>query len=194
MKDKKKQNFLFGCLIAISLFVILIVVMANIKVTPLKVYTDPQFKFSLKYPAYWKMVPRPEKGLALVQFFAPKSSESDEIFENVNIVLVDLSTKPKMMDLNFFTDVTTKQLLGVFGDYVNVLESKQIRMSGMPAYRILYITKTESGLTQSKIKYLHAWMIKGRAAFILTYVGDQEGFDASLKHVDRMIRTFKFEE
>ena len=194
MEDTKKQNFLFGCLITISLFAILIVILANIKVTPLEVYTDQQFKFSLKYPAYWEMVPRPENGAALVQFFMPKTSEDDNVAENVNIVLVDLSTNPKMTDIKFFTTVTTKQLLGVFGDYVNVLNSQQIRMSGLPAYRITYITKTEAGAIQAKIKYLHAWVIQGRFAFILTFVGDQEGFDANLNDVNRMIKTFKFEK
>lgn len=194
MDDKKKKNILFGCLISISLFVILIVILANIKVTPLKVYTDPQFKFSLKYPAYWRMVPRPEGGAALVQFFAPKSSEFDRFAENVNIVANHLGLYPKLRNLDAFSKETMRQLLGVFGEFVNVVENKQIRLDGLPAYRFSYITSDETGVSGSKIKYLHVWVMHGQHVLILTFIGERNEFDDNLKHVNRMIRTFKFEK
>lgn len=194
MEEKKTKNFLFGCLIAVSLFVIFIVILANIKVTPLKTYQDKQFKFSLKYPEYWVMEERPHDGLGLVQFSAPQSSEFDKIYESVNITLVDLALKPQLQNIDNFTKTTTTQLLGVFGDYVNVVESKKIRLGGLPAYRLTYVTLTETAFAKAKFKYLHAWTVRGRHAFILTFVGEKDGFNANLRHVNRMIRTFKFEK
>lgn len=193
MDDRKKKSILFGCLITVSLFAILIVVLANIKITPLKVFKDPQYKFSLKYPTYWRMELRSGDGLALVSFFAPKSSEFDMFAENVNITVQNLGLRPRLRNLDAFTKETVKQLLGTFGEFVNVVESKQIRMGGLPAYRITYVTSANTGVTGSKIKYLHVWVIRENAAFILTFIGIRKEFDDNLRHVNRMIKTFKFE-
>lgn len=190
-KERKAQNRFFAWMIGIALFVILLIILESIKITPLETYQDPQYQFSLKYPAYWTRIDRPEEGMALVQFAAPSSSEFDKFAENVNISIVDMSAKPDM-DLKGFSNLTTRQLIGVLGDFVNILESKNIRMGGYPAYRISYITHTVTPLTETKLKYLHVWTIRGSTAFILTYVGEQKEFDENLPHVNRMIRTFRF--
>jgi uncharacterized membrane protein len=192
-KERKIQNILFGWLIAAAVLIILVVILEFIKITPLETYVDPQYHFSLKYPAYWKKIDRPEQGMALVQFVAPQSSSLDKFAENVNISLVDLGRKPGMT-LQSFSHLTTKQLIGVFGDYVNILESREIRLGGLPAYRFSYMTHTDTFATKSKMKYFHVWTLRGGYALILTYVGEQKEFDKNLRHVNRMIRTFKFVE
>ena len=76
MKDKKRQNTFFGWIIGISLFVILLIVLSFIKVTPTGVFTDKQHHFSLKYPEYWGVQTHPDNHpLVLAQFFPPPSSE-----------------------------------------------------------------------------------------------------------------------
>lgn len=193
MAVKKTQHIVFGLLIVLSLIAILVVILLTIKITPLKVYTDKQFHFSLKYPKSWTLKVRPENGAALAVFIPPVTP-GDKFAENVNITIFDLSRRPRLMELKAFTKENTRQILGMFGKYVNVYESKQIRMGGLPAYRLAYITMEQPLATDEKMKYLYAWTIKGRTAFIVTFVGERGQFDEHLPHVNRMIRTFKFEK
>ncbi|MEW5894827.1 MAG: PsbP-related protein [Candidatus Omnitrophota bacterium] len=193
MKEKKLQNFLFGALITVALVVIVMVILSQIKIIPTKEYHDEQFKFTVKYPAYWPIVVRPQNGMALVQFSSPKSSEDDKVIENVNISIVDLALNPKMMDINYFSKITTQQMIGTFGEGLNVLETKSARWSGLPAFRFSYVTKEKTSITGSRMKYLHVWTIKGQYAFILTYIGEAEEFDENMKRANIIIKSFKFD-
>lgn len=201
MDKRKLQNVLFSVLISIAVLVIVAVILDHIKITPLKVYRDKEYHFTLKYPEYWTMEERPQGGVALVVFAAPRGEEGDKFNESVNITVVDLSREPKLQNLTAFSKETTRQLLGVFGKYFNVFESQMIRMGrhfgpfgGIPAYRFGYITLNKTAATGGKLKYLHVWTLRGRTAFILTFAGDLEDFNANLRHFNRMVKTFKFEK
>lgn len=192
---KQSQHVVLSLLIGVSFVVIGAVAFLTLRgqVTPLEIYHDPQYHFSLKYPQGWTVTSRPENGAALVSF-VPPVTPGDRFAENVNITLLDLAREPRLTDLDVFTKETTRQLLGVFGKYVNVYDARKIRMGGLPAYRLAYVTHNETRATNQKMKYLHAWTLKGRLAFILTFVGESRQFDEYVKHVDRMIKTFRFEK
>ncbi len=192
MREKKSHNIFFGAIITVAVLVIVIGAMAIIQVTPLSVYRDPQYHFSLKYPSYWTVVERPQNGAALVQFMLPPSSALDSFIENVSITTVDLSRNPEMTDLKRFTRSTTGQMTGVFGEYLNILETRDIRMGGQPAFRFVYVTHADTAATKGKMKYLHVWTLRGTQALIITYMGNQDDFDTNLPHVNRIIRTFTF--
>jgi len=192
---KQSQHLILSLAIGVSFIIIGVAIFLVLRgqATPLDVYTDPQYHFSLKYPRGWTVTSRPENGAALVSF-VPPLTPGDVFAENVNITLFDLAREPRLTDIDAFTKETTRQLLGVFGKYVNVYDARKIRMGGLPAYRLAYVTHNKAEATQEKMKYLHAWTIKGQFAFILTFAGERQQFDESLKHVDRMIRTFRFEK
>ena len=195
MKEKKIQNRFFGCLIAVASFIILIIILQSIKVTPLKVFQDPQYHFSLKYPAYWQVVTHPQdEKLILAAFALPFSPETDKFRENISITLVDLSRLPQLMDLNRFTARTIKQAIAAFGEYADVVESRQLRMDGIPAYRFSFVTRAGLADVRSRMKHVYVWFIRGRYGYILAFMGDMDAVNANLKHFNRMVRTFKFEK
>lgn len=194
MKEKKKQRFFFGCLISFSLFVIFIVLVSMIETAPYTDYTSSQYHFSMKYPSSWTVidqVPPP----VMVQFSSPKSSEMDQVFENVNIVYFDLSRK-RYKDLNSFSKTTMEQMVGAFGEFVTVQDNRPITFGGQPGYRFSYMARSEAGNLDNKpqLKYLHVWTIRGDYAYILTYAGEKKEFDENLNYVEEMIASFQFDK
>lgn len=191
MKEWKYFDIFFRLLIGIVTLVILVIILSVIKVTPLEVYRDPQYSFSLKYPAYWTKIDRPEEGLALVQFIPPQISTTPKFADSLNIVAVDLGRMPQVRDIDSLSRTTMNQLMAAFGEHVTVTESRRIRLGGQPAYRFSYVTSEATALGV-KMRYFYVWTLRGHEALIMTYVGESDDFHANLRHINRMIRTFRF--
>jgi len=194
MKEKKKQNFFFGCLISFSAFVILFILL--VALVPDESYTDytnSRYGFSMQYPSSWTVIDQVTPPV-MVQFASPQSSEVDNITENVNIVYFDLSRK-RYKDLNSFSKTTVDQLVGAFGEFVTVLDNKPISFGGLPGHCLSYIGRSEAGNPDRiQLKYLHAWTVRGDYAYILTYAGEKDEFNENLPSVEAMIRSFRFEK
>ena len=191
MKEWKYFDIFFRVLVVLVVLFGVVAVLSVIKVTPLEVYRDPQYHFSLKYPAYWTKIDRPEEGLALVLFTPPRTSTAPKFGDSLNIVAVDLARTPQLQELERFSSTTAKQLLAALGDRVTVTESRRIRLGGQPAYRFACVTREATPLGV-KMKYFHVWTLRGHEALIMTYVGEADDFDANLRHLNRIIRTFRF--
>lgn len=194
MDKKKTQNIFFGCLITIAVFVIIIVILLSVKVTPLEEYHDPDYGFSLKYPAYWAKIMRPEDGAGLVSFFPRPIAEDDKFIENISITMSEIPPGSDLTNIKNFSQNNIKVTLALFKESVNVLEQKEIRVGGLPAYRFLFITNESIALTGHKMKYLFIWVLRGNQAFTMTFFGDQPQFNDHVKDVNRMIRTFRFDK
>lgn len=194
MKEKKKQSFFFGCLIAFSSFVILFILM--VAMVPDEVYTDytnPRYHFSMQYPSSWTVIDQVTPPV-MVQFASPKSSEVDDITENVNIVYFDLSRK-RYKDLNSFSKTTVDQLVGTFGDQMTVQDSRSINFGGLPGYRLSYVGHPAPGdPNRGQLKYLHVWTVRGDYAYIFTYAGEKTEFNENLQYVEQMIASFQFDK
>ena len=197
----KLQSWLFGFGISLGILLIIVAILASIKVTSYATYTDPKIGIRVKFPAYWRVVDRPEGG-AIVAFLTPKSSALDTFIENVNITIKDISSTP-MTPMEFSRE-TVKQLTGTFAGYISVLESQPISVAHRPGYRFLYMgdvaqqninaVEAQYGKVDvsNPLKYLHVWVLKDNRAYIITYVGLKSEFDKYLKEVNVLINSFQF--
>jgi hypothetical protein len=183
LNERRKQSWIYGTVLGVSLFVILLAVLASIKIINYKEYVDVEAGFKMKYPVNWTVIRRPEGG-AVVAFVSPKATEWDPYLENVNITIQPLW---EPMDLNKFSEVATKQLTGTFKELIKVQESKRASMAGRPAFRLVYV-----GNVKGPIKFMHVWVLKNNQGYIFTYSAAAQDVDKYRRFVQGMIKSFQF--
>jgi serine/threonine-protein kinase len=188
ISTKKKQSRLFGWLIGLGIFLIVIAIMASIKVTPYAQYKNNAAGIRMKYPSYWKLVDHPEG--AIVAFASPPQTAMDTYSENVNISMQDLSLKP--MNLDQFTKTAISQMTGTFKDAVEVVDSGSDELGGYPAFRFVYLLKRETpkGEKQDPLKFMNVWIVNGNKAYIFTYGAMEKDYDAFHEEVGTMLKSF----
>ena len=180
------QSRLFGVLIGVGVFLIVIAILAVIQVTPYETYKNKAARIQIKYPAYWKLVDHPDNAPgAIAAFVSPPQTALDTYSENANISVQDLSAKP--MNLSQFSQLAIRQMTGTFHDEIQVLESDTTQLAGRPAYRFVYLTK----MPDSNLKFMNIWVIAGTRAYIFTYSAAEKDFDVFRSEVDTMLKSFK---
>ena len=186
ISTKQKKSRLFGLLISLGVFLIVIAIMAVIQVTPYAVYQNQAAGIRLKYPAYWKMIDHPENR-AIVGFVTPQQNAMDTFYENVNITVYEITAVSKTsLSLAQFSQMVIRQLTGTFENEIEVVESDSARLAGRPAYRFSYIAK----VPKSPLKIMHVWVIAGTKAYIFTYSAAQKDFDVFRGEVTAMLKSF----
>ena len=183
ISKKRKFSRLFGILIGLGIFLIVIAVMAVIRVTPYNVYKNEVAGIRMKYPAYWKIIDQVSAPGLVVAIASPMQTALDTYAENVNVTFQDLD---KPITLPQFSQTAMRQLTGTFKEKVKVLESGPTRLAGRPAYRFSYLITA----TDPPRKFLHIWVIAGTRAYIFTYNGTEKDFDVFMGEVKAMIKSF----
>ncbi len=186
MKKREKQSRFFGCLIAIGIFLIIIGILSLIKVTEYAVYKDAGYGIQIKYPTYWALYDKPEGG-AIVAFVVPKEPGMDVFVPNVNVTMNDLSGTFTTQDQ--FSKTIIRQVTKTFAPYIKVLESKRIKLAGRPGYRFVYAGQIEGN--DNPMQYLHAWVVDGDRAYIITYAALKGDFKKHHGIVRAMMKSFK---
>ena len=171
-------------MVVAGLGILLIVVLAAIKITPVAVYENKELGFSIKYPEYWRVVEKPQN-VDVVVFVSPQESEADAYWENVNVTVVPLD--PKISSLGKFTTVTIRQLTGVFEGQIQVLQSYPFSVGGRPGHVLVFCGRN----TAEPIQYMHAWTVWGTRAYIITYTALKKDFDNYAADAMDMIKSFK---
>ena len=187
-KRKKWQSIVSTTVISIGVFLIVIAILASIKIPILKLYTNDRFQFSLKYPASWQVIENPLKGLGVVAFKSLKEHPLDDFYESLGITLTDLSKDPKT--LKQFTALAMAGFLKPVGQNVRVLQSREFRLAGQPAHRLIF----ETAQPDNPLRFDVCWVIRPdtNMAYTLTYIGQKEDFQKYERLVKAMHRSFKF--
>ena len=183
---KRKQAWLWNTLIGIGVFVLILIALANIDATPYNTFTSQKYRMQIKYPAYWTMVKNPPGG-AVAVFVSPKQNPMDLFQESINVVVQPLPGQAT--DLTKFSELTVKQLTGTFKKYVEVLEGRNVKLGGRPAYRFVYKT---GGNDPDGREYLHVWAVRGPYAYIITYAARAGDFDEYKLELRKVLRSFEF--
>ncbi len=176
---------LFGCLISVGIFLIIIAILASIKVTVYLDYQNTAYGFKMKYPGHWTRIDKPEGG-AVVAFVSPKESDLDTLLENLNISFHDLSVKP--LTLEQFSQMATFQLTVTFGELVTVVTSESAPVSRYSGYKFVYDVGEEEG---KKARFLHYWIVERNKAFIFTYFGKPDDFNKNKGILNKMLGSFE---
>ena len=186
LTKKQKQARLFGWLIFIGMFWIVIAILAVIPVTPYTTYKNQAAGIRLKYPAAWKMIEHPDNTPgAIVAFLAPQQTAMDTYAESVNISFQNLEANP--MSLGQFTQLAIRQFTGTFIKDIEIVESDSTQLAGQPAYRFSYVAK----IPDAPFKLMHVWVLDGTKAYIFTYGATEKDFDVFRGEVETMLKSFR---
>lgn len=179
---------------AVGLLLILIGLLFKIKVTPYAKYTNTALGFSIKFPSYWKPVPKPQAG-AVIVFISPKESALDELQENFSVSIKDM---PNPMTIEHVSNLIVNQVGGTFGETVDISQMIPATIGGKPGYRLQFAGKSKMLLAggvrdvANPVLYLTAWTIVGNRLYILTFTGAEKDFAKFEKKANEMISSFKF--
>jgi len=196
---KQKKSALYGFLIFLGLFMILIAVMASIKVPVWLDYENPQYGIEMKYPGHWRKIDELPAG-AIVAFALLPESPMDFYSPNLNVTFHD--TRGQKMSPAQFNKEAIRQLVGLFGGYVKVLVSKPAKLAGIKGYRYEYVgdivgkklpgnMEIPEEYRKNPAQYLHVWALTDKGAYIITYTALKNDFRKHLGLVNGMIRSFK---
>jgi hypothetical protein len=185
MENKRKKTLIYGLVTALSIIAVITVGALFLKGGTYKAYANSKHKFSMLYPDGWAMSEQ-VPGVA-VQFFTPLESEVDPFKENVNIVYQDHSVMPMAMDQ--YTQTAIEQVLAVFKQNVQIIESSPTVLAGRPAHKFLYIG-SGSG---TEIKILHVWTTANNQAYQFTYAAIPYKFDKYWPQAKKMLNSFKIQ-
>ena len=145
------------------------------------VYQDDQYKFSIKYPKNWKVLVHPRPNVAVI-FMRPKDSALDIIQENFNVTVQPVP--PSILTLDAFTGTIKRQMTGVFGKSINIVEDKPIHWGWREGHMIAI-----NALNPDHLKMINAWVLRSDQSYILTFLGDMDKYDKDRLYVEEMIRS-----
>lgn len=146
-------------------------------------YKDTTYQFSIKYPKSWKVMIKPQEGVAVV-FQSPPDTALDVFLENVNIAVNPVPDQ--IASLKSFSETITKQMTVVFKNNIKILEDKDITVAGRAGHRLILETPAPESL-RSEIM----WTIKGSNAFIFTFMGKKDKYEATKPMLDEMVSSFQ---
>jgi hypothetical protein len=149
------------------------------------VYQDDQYKFSIKYPKTWRVVIHPQANVAVV-FLRPKDTALDMLQENFNVTI---QPQPDdILTLAAFSARIKKQMIGVFGKSINIVEDKPLQWGWHEGHEMAFEAPKPDHL-----KMINAWMLFHHQAYILTFFGDMNKYAKDASLVNEMIRSLQLQ-
>lgn len=196
LEKPQRLSRIYGFLIGIGLFVILIGVLDSIKITPYSVYTSRRGEFQIKYPSYWTVIHDAGLegvGYADVSFLSPRINNLDALQENVSIVIQHVPEELKSIEK--FTEQMVWLTSTVFKEHIEILQSVPITISGLPGYRFTFAGRAAGRrdmLEMPSILYSHAWVLVGDKDYMISFIGMESEYPAYKKKYETMLKSFKF--
>jgi hypothetical protein len=142
-------------------------------------YEDTEFGFTIDHPPSWTVTQQP----GVVVLFVNQASAQDGFAESVNVVAEEL---PGEIPLDDYTEVTIRNLEAGFGQ-IEVIEEGPTTIGGLPAHSIEYRAE-QQGQT---LTFLQTWFVDGTTAFVLTFTGQDQGFDELRPEAESIFESFR---
>ncbi len=142
-----------------------------------------KLNFSIAYPANWKLVQNPHKG---IRFFllSPLESNNDNFQENVNLVEEDISGKN--LNLKTYTELTIEQLKNNLFQNCQLIESTLIK-SDIDHHKLIY----KAIYQQRQLKYEQYFWIIDNKAFVLTFTFEELKYEQYKALAEKILNSFK---
>jgi hypothetical protein len=111
-----------------------------------------------------------------IQFY-PLNETS--VVENVRIQTTDLPVQNMTLQ-----EYTNTYVSSIEEGEVDILESTQATLSGLPSQKIVFITA-------EGLKTMQTWTIKDDKVYTITYIAEEEDYENYLPTAQKMIESFK---
>ncbi|HLD62633.1 MAG TPA: PsbP-related protein [Candidatus Norongarragalinales archaeon] len=134
-------------------------------------------QFRAAYPASWTA----QEGEGYTLFQSPVESESDEIRENINVVVAPM---PAESTLQSYVEAALQP--SVEGG-AKVIGAGDLTFSGVPAKKVVYSEQSEG----MELQYLQVFAAKDGMIYIVTYTATVQTFGKFLAEVENAARLFE---
>ena len=153
-----------------------------------KVYENPNFGLRLTYPPNWSVdelrndpaVPGDNSIVAIIK--SPSQGMNDKYLENV-IINVQ-GPRSDLTSLETYTQESTLAFRSM--SEINIIESGNDTLSGLPASHVYY---TSTGIPGLNLKKLQLFTVLNKTAFVVTYGAEQSEFDKNFPIVEKLINS-----
>ena len=187
MKRRLRQTIIFSLLGILGVLLISVVIWVNWKNNRFIEYYNPAGNFSMKYPVSWDYEENHREG-AVVVFYSPLLNRLDRMKDNVNIVIRPLGNSPR--SLRAYSDRAIRQMKAVFKQHVRIIYKEAASLGGLTAQKVEFEIKAVEGL----LKYLSVWAMKKDMVYQFTYTALELDYEKHMPKVERMLKSFKFED
>ncbi|MFW6035768.1 MAG: PsbP-related protein [Halothermotrichaceae bacterium] len=145
-------------------------------------YQNDKYGFRIDYPGNWEL--KEDSFDSVISIISEREDENDNVSENINVVVQDLSTQP--MSLKEYTELSIDQINNVI-ENGEVLENEFITFAENEGVKIIY----KGELEDLKLKWLVKYLIKNNKAYLVTYTAAEDKFDKYLPTVEKMYDSFQ---
>jgi hypothetical protein len=155
-----------------------------------KLYENPKFGLTVSYPPNWAVDelrndPAMHSDNSIVAIFkSPSQGMNDKYLENV-IINVQ-GPRSDLTSLEVYTQESTLAFRSM--SEINIIESGNDTLSGLPASHLYY---TSTGIPGLNLKKLQLFTVLNNTAFVVTYGAEQSEFDKNFPDVEKLINSIK---
>ncbi len=165
----RKNNLLFGLILAILLLVFLAVYPANLQAQN----TFEGDYFSLEYPADWISQEEVPQGMILeFVLLAPEEVTVNEFTSNINVMAEELRQD---ISIEEYADLVLIQVENMLEDFT-LVERKEVMVDGRIGVELTYSGIAEDEAGDYSLTWRQAIMIEAELAYIVTLTAEQEVF------------------
>lgn len=125
--------------------------------------------YTIQYPSDWQSDDSGMMGTSMI-LFAPRSSDTDQFQENVNLIIQDLRTIE--IDLDAYAKISTDQVKSLITN--SEIEVNKRLGSGEDEYHMMVYTGDQG---KFKLKYVQYYWVRNEKAFVLTFTSEQDQFE-----------------
>ncbi|MDD1718839.1 MAG: DcrB-related protein [Methanoregulaceae archaeon] len=147
------------------------------------VYQNSAYHFRMEYPADWTFSEMGASNIAV--FFSDPSVAVKGFGDNVNVAA---GTVESPVTLEEYTQAEIRRLEDRYADF-SLLGTESTVINGVPAMMVTYTATTVSDNTKAQI--LHVFLLKGSAAYIVTYKSTPDRFNDGIVTVRQVIQSFE---
>jgi len=180
-----KKNILIGLAITAGLLLLAALGFLLYFNAQFSVYQDAQYKFSIKYPKTWRVLPHPQANVAVI-FLRPKDTALDTLQENFNLTIQPVPED--IFTLAAFSARIKTQMIAVFGKSIIIVKEKSLHWGWREGHQMVFEAPKPDDL-----KMTNAWVLYHNQAYIMTFLGSIEKYPHDSLYIDEMIRSLRLQ-
>ena len=186
--NRKQKSLLYSIVAIVGATLIFSVIVGYISANKL-VWYESTDGYKIKYPEKWGVIDKTsvEQGLGGVSalFQSPAEDAADSFFENVNVVVQDLSNNP--MSLDDYSFKAVDQVKAVFQEGIVVVEDESTKVGGMQGHKFVFVAKHP----QYEPQMMMVWTIKDNIAYQINFTALSTTYKDYIGKAKKMIRSFE---
>ena len=149
-----------------------------------KIYENYAQRVRISYPLSWNI--QENVMGAVATFNSAQEGANDRFRENLSIIIQDLGEQKEKVTLKQYTETILGYLPRIIPG-VQIVESKEIILSKVPAYRVVCTAQQ----AEFRLKILQVWTMKNNRTYMLTFTAEENKYPLFVKTVEKMLKTFK---